>query len=290
MRTLNIIGCGKLGKALGKLWVRHGLVQIGDVANRSLQSSERAVAFLGQGRAVADVRDMRPADIHLVGTSDDNIGKVAEQLAGCSIVSRNDTVFHCSGALSSTVLTPLRPLGAVLGSVHPVKSFADPKDAFATFAGTFCAVEGEPQAQAVLRELFTGIGAKVFSIDSENKLLYHAATGFACSYLTAILELSSRCFLKAGIDAKTSMQLMEPLVLETVANVFKLGPAQALTGPISRGDSGLVASQLAALSEWQPETGNIYRLLGKVALQLSRERGAAGEIALKHIEDILKTR
>ena len=287
MRTLNIIGCGKVGKTLGKLWVQHGLVRIGDVVNRSLQSAERAVAFLGQGRAVADIQDMQPADIHLIGTSDDHIGKVAAQLAGCSIVSRKDTVFHCSGALSSTVLSPLRPLGAVLGSVHPVKSFADPESSTATFAGTFCAVECDSQAQALLTELFEGIGAKVFSVDPENKVIYHAATVFTCNFLTVLLEIGSRCCLKAGIEAETSIQLLEPLVRETVANVFRLGPARALTGPIARGDGELVAGQLAALCGWQPETGEIYRLLGKVALELAREQGAASQKALKTIEKYL---
>ena len=287
MLTFNIIGCGKVGKTLGRLWLGQSLIKVGDVVNRSLQSSEQAVSFLGQGRAVAGVCDMHPADIYLIATPDDNIHEAARQLAECGIIRPKDIVFHCSGAISSSIFSALRQTGAFLASVHPVKSFTEPVGAVSTFAGTFCAVEGDSQALAVIGKLFTDIGGQTFPVDPDNKHIYHAATVFACNYLTALLETGRLCCLKAGLDEKTAMHLMEPLMRETIDNAFKKGPAQALTGPIARGDTKLVGDQLAALSDWQPRTGELYRLLGQVALELAKKKRTLSRHKLEALKTLL---
>jgi hypothetical protein len=59
-------------------------------------------------------------------------------------------VFHCSGAKASTELDALRRAGALVASVHPVRSFADPAAVAADFDGTFCGVEGDAAALALL--------------------------------------------------------------------------------------------------------------------------------------------
>jgi predicted short-subunit dehydrogenase-like oxidoreductase (DUF2520 family) len=132
------------------------------------------------------------------------------------------------------------------------------------------------------------VGGQIIFLASEHKIIYHATTVFASNYLTAILELGQRCCRQAGMDETTARGLMEPLALETATNVFRLGPARALTGPIARGDSGLVADQLNALSTWQTETGEIYRLLGKVALELARQTKTACPRKLDMVAESLK--
>jgi predicted dinucleotide-binding enzyme len=43
-RRLDIVGAGKVGKTLARLWNQNGVFEIGSVANRSLESSEEAIA------------------------------------------------------------------------------------------------------------------------------------------------------------------------------------------------------------------------------------------------------
>ena len=81
--------------------------------------------------------------------------------------------------------------------------------------------------------------------------------------------------------------MMEPLVRETLDNVFSIGPARALTGPIARGDDEVVKRHLAALDAWNERIAAIYRDLGSVALALARERNEAGPDALLRIEVLL---
>ena len=62
MKRLNIIGCGNVGKTLGRLWHQRGVFEIHDILNRTAESACRAVDFIGAGRGIFTHADMRPAD------------------------------------------------------------------------------------------------------------------------------------------------------------------------------------------------------------------------------------
>src|SRR4051794_6847976 len=72
-KTLNIIGCGKVGKTLGRLWTEHGGFRVQDVLNRSLESGTEAISFVGAGRAVENYAGLRAADVYMIATADDRI-------------------------------------------------------------------------------------------------------------------------------------------------------------------------------------------------------------------------
>ena len=80
----------------------------------------------------------------------------------------------------------------------------------------------------------------------------------------------------------------EALVRDTLDNVFKLGTMNALTGPIARGDHAVVARQLDALQAADAPLAEVYRALGVVAVELSRQQGGASEAALTILRDLLQ--
>ena len=131
-------------------------------------------------------------------------------------------------------------------------------------------------------------GARTFSIEPQSKAIYHAGTVFACNYLVALVEIGLRCFQRAGLDRTNALQILRPIVRDTVENVFRLGPARALTGPIARGECAVVASQCAALAEWDPEMERLYRALGRTALDLLAVEGRASAETLAAINEILR--
>lgn len=269
---LNIIGCGQLGKTLAYLWAEAGLLAVSQVLNSSLQSSQLAVEFIGQGQPLASINAMQPAELHLLGCPDKALEACAAELAQAGVLRAGDIVFHCSGAIASEILQPLAEQGALIASVHPIKSFADPRQAIYSFQPTYCGVEGDTAALAILQPLFEKIGGIAFTIDAKQKTLYHAASVLACNYLVALQSLSLRAFAQAGVEESLALKVLQPIVQDTVANVFKLGPAAALTGPIARGDAAVVAKQLAALQLSLPLEAEVYRLLGLEALSLAYQR------------------
>jgi predicted short-subunit dehydrogenase-like oxidoreductase (DUF2520 family) len=269
MKSLNIIGSGRVGRACGRMWTQAGVFEIQDVLTRSRESAAEAVAFIGAGHAVGRLEEMRGADIWMIATRDDAIVPSCLTLAASGKVTPDDIVFHVSGATPSGDLKPVKEKGALIASLHPLKTFADAGQAVESFPGTYCSAEGDAGALAVLRPAFERIGAKVFDIAPGMKAIYHAGGVFACNYLAGLIEAALRAHEKAGIPRAASLKALEPLVRETVDAIFERGPARALTGPISRGDTATVARQFAHVREWNRELGELYRSLGLLAVDLA---------------------
>ena len=268
MTTLNLIGAGHVGRTLGRLFAAQGDLTVQDVLTRSAASAEEAVGFIGAGRAVGDPALLRPADIVMLAVGDDQIEAVCESLK----VAAGTVVFHCSGAKSSSVLAAARAQGAFTASVHPVRSFADPARVAGDFAGTWCGVEGDADALAVLTPILKGIGAQLVAIDPRAKTVYHAASVFASNYLVTLMDAALSAYQAAGIPEQVARELARPLALETLDNVLRLGPRQALSGPIARGDLATVARQQQALDEWDGGVGALYRALAEATVTLARNK------------------
>ena len=290
MKTLNVVGAGRVGRTLASLWEEKHTFAVQDVLDGKIDGARGAVAFIGDGVAVAALQAMRPADVWMITTPDRGIVPAADALVSGGLLRAGDVVFHCSGSLASSELSAAAMLGVHVASVHPLKTFADPREAVRTFTGTYCAAEGDRVALDVLVPAFERIGARVSSIDPQFKTIYHAASVVVCNYLAALLETGLRCYEKAGLERETATAVMQPIVRETLENVLELGTSTALTGPIARGDDAVVASHLRALDEWNPRIASIYRELGRVALELARRRGEADREALLRIEAILDAR
>jgi predicted short-subunit dehydrogenase-like oxidoreductase (DUF2520 family) len=270
--TLNLIGAGHVGRVLGRLFARHGDFQIGQVLTRSAQSAQQAVDFIGAGEAVAGYDQLRPAAIYMLAVGDDQIVAASEALAR-AVPLKDSVVFHCSGALASDRMQAARAAGALLASVHPIRSFADPDAVAAQFSGTFCGIEGDPGALAVLTPALQAIGAQPVPIDAAAKTVYHAAAVFASNYLVTVLDAALRAYQAAGIPEPVARQLAQPLATEAMANVFRLGPATALSGPIARGDMATVERQRLAVGEWDAAIGALYEALVPPTIDLaSRKR------------------
>jgi len=272
---LNFIGCGQLGKTLGSLWHKAGTVTIGDVLTRSIGSAELSVTAIGAGNPISTISQMRSAKIYLIACADDDIESCSQQLADSSLLHKDDIVFHCSGAQSSVLLKACKEKGASTASIHPIKSFASPELAQQSFAGTYCGVEGDEAALAILNPLFTTIGANLIAVSAENKTLYHAASVIASNYLVTLQEISIQTFEKAGVCRDDAMAILAPIAKGTVDNIFRLGTAEALTGPIARGDTKVVTEQLKAIEACDADLAAAYRLLGTLTLPLAIEKGTA---------------
>ena len=271
---LNFIGCGHVGRTLGRLWKTAGVFVIQDILTRSAASAEHAVAYIGSGRSVACLADMVHADVYLIATPDDSIATACEMLVRTGNLRPETIVFHCSGAQPSSTLDAARRAGAAVASIHPIRSFASPDEVMKDFTGTWCGVEGDDAALAVLEPAFAVIGAKLVRIEAAAKTLYHAAAVFAANYTTTLLGIAQDAYTAAGIVPETALQLMEPLVRASIDNVFRIGPANALSGPAARGDISTVEKQQAAVSDWNPEYGNVYRQLATLAFELATRRNA----------------
>jgi predicted short-subunit dehydrogenase-like oxidoreductase (DUF2520 family) len=267
--TLNLIGAGRVGKTLGRLWQQAGVLQIQDVLTTSAASAQAAVDFIGAGRAVAAPTQLRPADLWLLAVPDRQIAPSAQQLAALGLPPT--LAFHASGALAAAELAPLQAAGWRCASAHGILSFADPAQALVQFAGTACALEGDAAATAKLQPLFAAIGAQCFALASEHKLIYHAAAVWATNFLPVLQAQAEALWQHSGLPAELLPGLRERLLRNAVDNLLALGPAGALTGPAARGDTALVERQGQAIQVLDADAGAAYAALSAMAARLARD-------------------
>jgi predicted short-subunit dehydrogenase-like oxidoreductase (DUF2520 family) len=286
MQKLNLIGCGRVGKTLGKLWHDRKVLELQDVLTTAPDTAANALDFIGAGRVAANLNEMRPADLWMLAVPDRLISETAAELARSisktppgnipGAVQQPPIAFHCSGALDINALLPLQNCGWRLASAHCILSFANPASAVHQFEGTPCSIEASPEVYGLLEPLFTAIGARPFALDSGQKMLYHAAAVFATNFLPVLQGVAEALWRQSGVPDELASSLRVNLLRNAVENMIKLGPAQALTGPAARGDNGLVMKQGNALEVWNTESAQAYRALSVLASQLAHQKGIFG--------------
>jgi predicted short-subunit dehydrogenase-like oxidoreductase (DUF2520 family) len=272
LTSFNVIGCGRVGQTLAALLHQRGQVLVQDLYSRSFSSAEQAAQFVGAGQPVANLADMRAADVWLLSVPDAQVAAAAQALAeaqGAKLAGA--LVFHNSGFLSAAVLQPLQALGCHVASAHPVLNFASPDTGVRQFAGTPCGLEGDATALAWLHTALTAIGGRCFEIASADKPLYHAAAVFSSNFTVVLQGIAQDAWQSAGVPPELMRPLTEALLKSTVDNVLAMGPAQALTGPAARGDTAVVQAQGEVVKRWSAPAGEVYQTLSELAAQLKKD-------------------
>lgn len=273
MNMINIIGAGRLGKTIGHLISSHKLASIQGICNQSLDSAHDAIHFIGQGTAYETIGDLPSADITLITTTDETIENCALQLSQSTRLKKDSVIIHCSGIVPASILRPLEEQGCYIGSIHPLRSFANPAASIAAYPDTYCAADGDPKALAIAVPLFEKIGSVVFTIDSDKKALYHTGAIMAANYLVALFHGAQQCFEKAGIEKEHCTPLITSLMTTVTDNLSHSNSAEkSLTGPIKRGDSETIQKHLDTLAESIPELVNVYKPLGQLTLELTSHK------------------
>ncbi len=287
MTTFNLIGPGKVGKTLGFLLTRKAGLTLNNILSRSPSSSKEAQTFIDAGKVISKYEELNSADVYLLSVSDDQLPEVVTKISEQNIVRPSNIIFHCSGSLSSEILQPLQQQGALIASIHPIKSFGVPEKNISNFEGTVCTIEGDTLACSFLKEHFTQLGAKVFQILAKNKMLYHAAFVFSCNYFVGIVDIALQLLEKSGIAAEDGYEMLEPLIFGSWQNIKAVGTANALTGPIARGDSELVKKQLAKLNIENEALGDLYKALGKITLEVAKKNNKLTTNEINDLQEVL---
>ena len=280
MQRVNVIGGGKVGRTLMSLTQGAAGYTLSDVASRDATGANAAVEALAAGRAVASFTDLRPADLWFLTVPDDAIADVARALAVTPGLAAGHgprpVAVHCSGFLSSEALAPLRNLGWLTASCHPVLSFADPDLAARQFPGTLCGIEGDAEAVAQIEAFVLAISGRPFAVKAEKKALYHAAAVFSNNFTVVLQAVAMDVWLEAGVSTEVASELCASLLDGAAANVAALGPSAALTGPAARGDQNVIEVEERSLAAWQPDAAVLYRDLSRLARSLKRTGSALG--------------
>jgi predicted short-subunit dehydrogenase-like oxidoreductase (DUF2520 family) len=267
---LAVVGAGRVGTSLAVLWRRsgHRIVAVAGGA----ATPERAGRFLPDVPVLDAIGAAKGAEVVVIATPDSVIGPVCQEMAAAGALDALNAVVHASGATGLDALAPAAAAGASTLSVHPLQTCPTVEAGVERIPGSTFAVTADADEGFALGErLVRDAGGRPVRIDDERKPLYHAAAVFASNYLVTVTALAEELGLAAGIE--DPIAAFAPLQEATLANIARVGPAEALTGPAVRGDAVTVQRNLEALDRYAPGAVRSYVILADLALELADRSG-----------------
>ena len=262
---ISVIGAGRVGTALAVSWQRAGH-RIAAVSGRAA-TAERAARFLPGTPVTTAAEAAATADVVVLGVPDALVEPTAAEIA--EALPAGASLVHLSGALG---LEALHGAGATPVALHLLQTFPTVESAIDRVPGSAAAVTADSEEGFALGErLAVDAGARPFRLADADRPLYHAGAVLASNAVVALLALAEQVFRDAGIDDPAERFL--PLTRASVDNVGELGAADALTGPVVRGDAATVERNLRALSERSPAAVAPYVALSRAAADLAVSAG-----------------
>ena len=238
-----IVGRGRMGQALFAALRRTRLDRLGVTVDGPV------------GRATTEQQG-GDADIVLLAVPDDAIADAAARIVPGRLVG------HLSGA---TDLSPLSPHEAF--SLHPLITVTG---ALSRLEGASAAIAGSTaRAHRTAQALTEALRMTPFSVDDEHRAAYHAAASIASNFFMTIEGFAEEVAASVGVTRAA----LVPLVRAAVENWSVQGAAEALTGPIARGDEETVARQREAIQSVAPERLALFDALVAATRDLAAQAG-----------------
>ena len=285
-RTVAIIGAGRVGSSMGFLLNKAGYT-ITAVVSRSLESAEKASAFIESGKPTTDLEGASDAGIILIATPDRAIQEVCEKIAAGGLRA-GSIVAHTSGAHTLDLLSAATARGAYRAVLHPLQSLASREQGIKMLPGSYFRIEADPAALAPAREIMTALGGIELAMpkwtqDNDSAALYHAGAVAVSNYFVALVDYGLKFFEALGAERTEALRAVLPLIRGTLNNIETLGIPYALTGPIMRGDIDTIRGHLKAIQKRTPELAALYKELARHTISVAQEassisQDAAGEL------------
>lgn len=245
-----VIGSGNVASAIAPALELSGAINVEQVYSPNPLHSGALALKLHNATAVSDPRDVEPnADLYLVAVSDDAISKAAGQITA----SRNSIWLHTSGGVESSVMQTATDNYGVL---YPLQTFSQGVEVDITQVPIFIQGNNELTLNTA-RRLAESLSPKVYEADGQRRKCLHAAAVFACNFTNHLWAVADDVLHRTvGVD----IQVLKPLLEETLRKALTIPPAQAQTGPARRGDRGVIERHCQLLNNDEAE---IYRMLSE---------------------------
>lgn len=282
---LFFVGPGRVGLSLGYALWQAGAVGSLTYCGRKHDPPPHPLFIEGIARYVFGLeRPEAGTTAVFLSVPDEMLPEISMALAAHGEAPGGCVAFHLSGALGTDPLAPLVAQGYSAGTLHPLQTLADPVLGARQLLGIFFALSGDPNAMATARRIIHHLGGDSVSVPVSRRPLYHAAAVFASNYLAGLMNAAARLMVQAGLSEEDALGAILPLARGSLENLERMGPVQALTGPISRGDLETIRLHLRTL---EPRERALYAALGLELLNLAME-GELGEDEGEEIRELLE--
>jgi predicted short-subunit dehydrogenase-like oxidoreductase (DUF2520 family) len=189
--------------------------------------------------------------IFIIAVSDDAIQEIAQEI----VLPDNAVLAHTSGS------QPLSALGYAatpnIGVIYPLQTFTKGKKVDFKEIPIFIEAENK-ETDFMLTSMAKAISKKVLRISSDDRKALHVSAVFASNFTNHMLSIAQQILEEHDLD----LEVLNPLIIETMNKALAIGPEDAQTGPAFRGDYEVLDKHLAFLRQ-DKQLAEIYRLISQ---------------------------
>jgi predicted short-subunit dehydrogenase-like oxidoreductase (DUF2520 family) len=236
-----IIGSGNMAAVLGRkaFDAGHRIVQ---VAGRNGLEVEALAKTLNAPAADLNHID-RQAMLYILCISDKALPSVHQWFRHPKAI-----VVHTAGSVSMDVLAPVAKNYGVLWPLQSIRKEADPIPPFPLIIDA-----NTPECLTILQDFGSTISSDLQQMNDETRSKMHLAAVAAGNFSNHLFAL-----VKDYCDAEQlNMNLLLPLLRETVDRISYAHPREMQTGPAIRGDQATMDKHMEML-EGSPALKNLY--------------------------------
>ena len=278
---IGIIGAGRVGAVLGLALQRagHTITGVHAVSDASITRAETLLPDV----PIIEIPDiLRRSEAVIFAVPDDVLEPLVAGLASAGHIQTGHLLVHTSGRYGTLVLHSVREYGAIPVAIHPAMTFSGLSLDADRLQNTAFGITADAVVAPIAEALVVEMGGIPVTIPENARPTYHAAMAHASNHLVTLTAQAQAMLESAGIAQ--APKLLGNLMNASLENALSNGD-QALTGPVSRGDIGTVATHIATLQEL--EDPDLYETYRSMAIATARRAHGAGFINASTLEELL---
>ena len=279
---IGIIGAGRVGGVLGLALQQagHTITAVHAVSEASMARAEALLPNV----PIVDIPDiLRRSEAVIFAVPDDVLEDLVSGLAAAGHIQTGHLLVHTSGRYGTDVMHSVREFGAIPVAIHPAMTFTGTSLDVDRLHNTAFGITADPVVAPIAEALVVEMGGIPVTIPEAARSVYHAAMAHASNHLVTLTDQAQTMLASAGIDQPS--KLLGNLMSASLENALTNGD-QALTGPVSRGDSGTVAKHLETLQAL--DDAELYETYRAMAQATAQRAHSAGFINATKLEELLE--
>ena len=250
---ITIIGSGNVGTHLAKRLFEkgHSIVQI---FSRNIENAAE-LAQQVNAESICDLSELlESTEIIIIAVKDDVIEEISK-----AINFENVLIVHTSGGTSSAVLVRQlkRPvlLRLRFGIFYPLQSFSKVKSV--DFEKLPICIDANNEEDLNLLEILAqSICPNVYRINDKERAILHVCAVMVNNFTNHLFAMADDILKQENL----TLDILKPLILETVKKIENHPPKQMQTGPAIRNDEKTIDNHLQFLDKY-PDYQLVYKLL-----------------------------
>jgi predicted short-subunit dehydrogenase-like oxidoreductase (DUF2520 family) len=249
--SLTLIGAGNVGWHLAQKLEAAGH-SIHEIYSRKATHAQALTDKLRQAHPVTQLDfSESKAKIFIIVVPDDAIIEVVSKLS----LPPYALLVHTSGSQPLHVLSG----GSTthIGVFYPLQTFS--KEKHVNFQHIpICLESAYHEDLEILKQVAGSISQEVQEISAEHRAALHLAAVFASNFTNYLWGVAEKILGEQQI----SLDILLPLIAETLEKAMEIGPQKAQTGPAIRGDAATMQRHLTMLKNHKAYT-EIYEMMSR---------------------------